>query len=201
MPEIKVDTKCLEKLTTEMKVFPQQTHAAMASALNRTLNFVTGEILTDVTDNYAIKKQRVKKTMTIQRATKRNMSASVTVQDKRLRLGAFKFKPASPTGNKAKDTNISVTIKKGQTRELKSRDGIPWFVGRANKTDKKPDIFTRTGEGRKIEWGFTVSIPQMVSSEQVYREIAKKAEAKLTDRFFNHDFPYILEKSQAKIGK
>ena len=201
MPEVYVVTDSLEQLTEEMRQFPQVAHGAMASSLNRTLNFVTKEITSDVAENYAVKKPQVKKVMKTQKATKRSMTASLTVTDKRLRLGAFKFKPTSPSGNKAKDTSITITIKKGQPKQLSSRDGIPWFVGTANKTTGKPDIFTRTGEGRKISWGFTVSIPQMVSNDEIYNETARKAEDFLTDRYFNHEFPYMLERAQARINR
>lgn len=179
------DTSDVDKLMKQMEAVlsPQEAHAALASALNRTLSFVGAETKRQVKGEYAVTKsidKSVKKT----KATRNNLTAEAIYQDKPLPMFVFKHTAAT---NQYRSP-VSVLIKKSNGMRTHTGSNPAMFKAYG---DKK--ITLREPGQRNIRTAYTVSIPQMVSNDNVYKVIAKKAEDKLKERVV-HELNWRLSK-------
>lgn len=179
------DTSDLEKNIREVEkvLTGRSIHAAMASALNRTLTFVGAETKRQVQSEYAVKKS-INKALSMKKATRVRLSAEANYQDKPLPL--FVFKHSIPA-NKYRSP-VQVTIKKGGGKKVGYSDGKAVFGAYGNRKIERRDLTKRN-----LRTAYTVSIPQMVANESVYDDIAKKAEKKLIERF-NHEIEWRMSK-------
>ena len=183
MSEIIVDTSDLEKIVEQLPLFPREAHAAMNAALNRTTSRVVTNILKDVANEYAIKRPQVRKTIGVKKSRVSTLTAEVDVTGSRIKMGSFQFTHAenryrSPVSVKIKKSNGMVT----------SNSQPPLFVG-------KGQVYHRTPHDKyKVGWAFSLSVPQMVSNDEVYNTIADDAHEFLMDRF-NHELQYRLKKT------
>lgn len=166
--DLKKDVKDLTSALTG-----RQMHAALANALNRTLTFVGAETKRQVRSAYTVKSSSVAKALTKKKATRSMLIAEANYKDRPLPLYVFKHR----IPNNQNRTPVSVTIKKGQGKQVEFSGGQVLF-GAYGKTK----IMRRDLTEKKIQTAYTVSVPQMVENEKVYDEIVKKAEAKLQER-------------------
>ena len=183
------DTRDLERGVKNVKkvLTGQSMHAAMAQALNRTLTFVGAETKRQVKAEYAVTKS-ITKTLTEKRATRRSLEAVASYKDKPLPLFVFKHKiPANEYRSP-----VQVTIKNGGTKT----------VGYSNNKGKTLALFGAYGNRKlvrrdltqkNLKTAYTISIPQMFSSDEVYDVIARKAEEKLRERI-NHEINRRMDK-------
>lgn len=183
---IVVDTSDMRKKIkeAEKKLTGQEIHAAMASALNRTLSFVGAETKRQVQTEYAVTKS-INKSLLMKKATRSNLIASADFKDKPLPM--FVFKHRAPA-NKYRSP-VSITIKKSNGMQTHDSSNPAMFKAYGGKK-----IIKRGAGQRNLKTAYTVSIPQMVASDEVYDVIAKKAEEKLNERI-SHE----LERRMSKI--
>ena len=178
------DTSDVEKLMKDMQAFlsPQTIHAAMASALNRTLTFVSAETKRQVKAEYAVTKS-LDKSVEKKKATRSDLTAEARYTGKPLPL--FIFKNTAPAN--AYRSPVSVLVKKSNGMQTHSGSNPAMFKAYGNK------IKLRDSGQRNIRGAYTVSIPQMVASDEVYEVIAKKAEEKLYERL-HHELEWRISK-------
>ena len=184
MANITVDASKLEKLAEGLSDYPQQMYAAMASALNRTLTFVGAETKRQVQAEYAVTKS-INKSVKMTKATKRNLTAIATYTDKPIPMFVFKN---TYKRNRFRSP-VTVTIKKSNGARTHNGSNPALFRGYGKK------IMRREGGEENIRTAYTLSIPQMVSSDEVYKVIADKAEEYLYKRM-EHEVEYRLSKLQ-----
>ena len=180
------NTDDLEKTMKEVeKVLSKQSvHAAMASALNRTLTFVGAETKRQVRSEYAVTKS-INKSLSMEKATSRKLTAAANYTDKPLPMFVFKH----TVQNNQYRSPISITIKKSNgAKTVGVSNGMAVFKAYGNSK-----ITRRVLGQRNLKTAYTVSIPQMVASDEVYDVIAKKAEAKLKERL-NHEIDWRMSK-------
>lgn len=180
---IECDTKDLEKLINSVKgiMAPQKLHSAMAAALNRTLTFVSAETKRQVQEEYAVTKS-IDKSLDKEKATRSKLVAVAKYTDKPIPMFVFKYTAAR---NQYRSP-ISILIKKSNGMQSHG---------------KNPNMFKAYGSKRKImiredgekslRTAYTLSIPQMVASDEVYNVIAKKAEDYLYERL-KHEIEWRL---------
>ena len=161
---------------------PQTTHAAMASALNRTLTFIGAETKRQVNAEYAVRKS-LNKALTEKKATRSNLTAVAQYADKPLPL--FIFKNTAPDNNYR--SPVSVLVKKSNGMQTHTGSNPAMFKAYGHK------IKLRYPGQRNIHGAYTVSIPQMVASDEVYDVIAKKAEDYLYKRL-EHELEWRISK-------
>ena len=161
----------------------QNVHAAIASALNRTLTFVGAETKRQVQGEYAVTKS-INKSLTMKKATRVRLRAEANYTDKPIPMFVFKHKVAA---NRYRSP-ISITIKK--SNGLQTHNGSNPALFKAYGGSK---IIRRDAGQRNLKTAYTVSIPQMVASDKVYDVIAKKAEVKLQDRI-EHELKWRISK-------
>lgn len=179
------DPSDLEQKIEKVKqvLSPQSVHAAMSSALNRTLTFVSAETKRQVQAEYAVTKsidKSVKKT----KATSRRLIAEAAYTDKPIPMFVFKHKvPANQYRSP-----VSVLIKK--SNGMRTHEGSNPALFKAYGGKK---IIRRDAGQKNLHTAYTVSIPQMVANDKVYEVIAKKAEDKLSERF-EHELDWRMSK-------
>lgn len=173
MANIVFDTKEFERAMEKFPAFPKEAKQAMRETLNRAINQVKTGITNEVAVDYAIKKNQVKKTIGIKRANMGFLQAEATVMDSRIKMGSFKFKYEK---NRYRSP-VSVKIK--NSGGFKTSTSSPALFQARNQ------IYHRTPNDPtfKIGWAFTLSVPQMVSNDEVYRRIAEDAHAYVLRRF------------------
>lgn len=178
------DTSDVDKVLKDMKAFlsPQTTNAAMASALNRTLTFVSAETKRQVKSEYAVTKS-LDKSVVKKKATTSNLSAEAIYTGKPLPL--FIFKNTAPANQYR--SPVSVLVKKSNGIQTHSGSNPAMFKAYGNK------VKLRDSGQKNIRGAYTVSIPQMVANDDVYEEIAKKAEVKLYERLI-HELEWRISK-------
>ena len=174
-------TKKLKQV--EKTLTGQSVHAAVASALNRTLTFVGAETKRQVQTEYAVTKS-INKSLSMKKATRVKLRAEANYTDKPIPMFVFKHKVAA---NRYRSP-ISITIKKSNGMQTHNGSNPALFKAYGNKK-----IMRRDAEQKNIKTAYTVSIPQMVASDDVYNVIAKKAEEKLRERI-NHELEWRMSK-------
>lgn len=161
----------------------QSVHAAIASALNRTITFVGAETKRQVQSEYAITKS-INKSLSMEKATRSKLVASANFKDKPVPMFVFKHKVAA---NQYRSP-IAITIKKSNGMQTHNGSNPALF-----KAYGGTKIIRRDFGQKNLKTAYSLSIPQMVSSDEVYDEIAKKAEEKLQERI-NHELEWRMSK-------
>lgn len=181
MPTVYVDTSDLKNLAKDLEKCPQMLHAATAAALNRTLTFIGAETKRQVAKEYAVKKS-ISKSVKKTRATPRNLTAVAEYTGKPIPVFVFKHSIAK---NRQRSP-VTVTIK--TSNGARTHDGSnPAMFGGYGK------VMRREGGQKNIRTAYTVSIPQMISSDEVFKVIAEKAQAKLYERM-KHEVEWRMSK-------
>lgn len=175
-------TKKLKEV--EKTLTGQSVHAAIASALNRTLTFVGSETKRQVQSEYAVTKS-INKSLSMEKARRSKLVAAANYTDKPLPMFVFKHKvPANQFRSP-----ISITIKKSNGAKTVGYSGnSALFKAYGNSKIERRDL----GQ-KRLKTAYTVSIPQMVASDEVYDVIAKKAEVKLQERI-EHELEWRMSK-------
>jgi len=188
-----IDVKEFEKAEKLIREAPKEYMIGMVRAINRSLPTGSKIIQKDIAEEYTIKPMSIRRSIVRNKATTKNPSGEIIVVGIPLRMSNFKFKPTKvPTTRKQQLKGVQIKVKK-QGGYLKSKSDPPMFVG-TNKSGA-PEVFERTKGGKfKIGWAFSLSIPQMLSSPQVYDKVKKEVGEKF-EKELTHEVEYRLENS------
>ena len=157
----------------------------MAGALNDTLPHIAAETKRRVSSEYLITKS-INKTLSKKRATSSDLTAEARYTDKPLPLFVFKH-TAPKTGTRSP---VSIARLAGEKKVLSySSEGAAIFKAYGSKK-----IIRRASRQRNLKSTYTVSIPQMVANDDIYKEIAKDAES-----FVYKKLKYRLERRMSKL--
>lgn len=184
MPVIYCDTTEASALLirAQNRLSARECHAAMASALNRTLTFVGAETKRQVQGEYAV-------SSSLQKGVKKIHATAASLHAEAIYTGAtlplYVFKNKAP--NNQYRSPVSVLVKRSNGWQVHNGSNPAMFKGYGRK------IMLRDGGQRDIRTAHTLSIPQMVSNDSVYRTIATKAEAKLYERV-EHEITWRLSR-------
>ncbi len=188
--DIFVDTKQINQVTIGLKSLEKQMPGAAASAINRTVDYVNTKLARIVVAEYAIKASDVKGTIKKNKASKSNLSASLTSRGHTLSMSHFPFTPKQPGIRKA----VKVKIKKNSGMKAINTDPKA-FV---QKMKNSLNVYKRVGKERKpVVVLRTISVPQMISNEKVEQAIQQEAGKKLVERI-EHEIEYRLNKIKVK---
>jgi len=182
--DIFIDTKQIERLAIELKGFEAEVAAATVSALNRTIDYTVTQVGRIVTKEYAVKTSEVKASFKggIKRPSAKSLEASIVSTGYLLSLAHFPHSPSAPSKRKYK---VKATIKRAGGRKVINTDPKPFVAGTgASSADKVQfNVFKRIGKTRlPITVLRTLSIPQMITNEQVAETIQKAANEKMAER-------------------
>lgn len=194
--EIHIDTTQLDTLTKELRGFEKEVATATYHALNRTIDQVITHTARAVKRNYAIKDKMkdIKDTFRggIKRPTKTELTASLTSRGRTLSFAHF---PYTPKRRLKKHKPVKVQIKSGG--QITSQKGFVAHTGARSAEKIQYNVFKRLGIKRlPIAPIRTLSIPQMISNEEVSDQIQKFAQEK-----FNERLEHEITREILNIGK
>lgn len=189
MSEIIVDTEELKRVAVELSAFPKVAPKAMSAALNRTIATVKTDMRREAVAAYEVKSGDVSKSLSVKRATPNRLTAEAISVGRPIALIHFKVKPRKPP---TKRTNKQVLVKIKKSEGYAAVGTKPSaFVQSANGA---VNVFKRTGKSRlPIKRLYSLSVPQMISNEQVITRIKDKAHETLNKRV-THEIEYRLNK-------
>lgn len=199
-----VDTKQLDRLTLELKGFEDKVGQAAYHALNRTLDQVVTHVGRIVPKSYAIKAREVKESFKrgIKRSTKTDLTASLTSTGHTLSFAHFPYTPRKPKKKVRSvfESAVMVTILKSKGKVL-SRKGFVATTGAKSEDKTQFNVFMRLGKKRlPIAPIRTLSIPQMITNENVSEQITKLAQEKMDERL-QHEIIRAMTTAAAKISR
>ena len=176
MPTVYCDTSDLGELIKDVEeiLSPQGIRVAVSKALNATLTYIGAETKRQVQSEYYVTKS-IQKTLTKKRAKPSHLVAEAIYTDKPLPLFVFKHTAA----RNPQRSPVTVTIKRANGAQTHGGSNPAMFKTYSYKYKK---VMIREAGQKNIRTAYTLSIPQMVASDEVYKVIAKKAEAKLYER-------------------
>jgi hypothetical protein len=195
--DVLIDTGRIETLIVELRGFEREVGEATYHALNRTMDQVITQIGRIVPKDYAIKAKEVKDSFRggIKRPTRSNLEASLTSKGNALSLAHFPHSPSTPSSRKYK---VKATIKKNGGRKIIQSTPKPFVMttGARSAEGMQYNIFKREGAERlPVKVLRTLSIPQMITNENLTEEIQNFA----TDKF-NERLQHEIERSMLSIG-
>jgi len=193
--EIRIDTSQLEVLAKELKGFEKEVASATYHALNRTIDQVITHVARTVKQNYSIKDKMkdIKDTFRggIKKPTKTDLTASLTSRGHTLSFAHF---PYTPKTRLKKQKPVKVRIK---SKQIASKKGFVAPTGAKSADKIQYNVFKRLGKERlPIAPIRTLSIPQMISNENVSESIQKFAQEK-----FNERLQHEITREILNIGK
>lgn len=165
-----VDCKDLERLADKMAEFPRESDKAMVKSLNRTLSRVVTTTHKEVQAEYSPLRKGINSALKKERANQSKLQAKAIYTGNPLSLEGFKKRIPS---NRFR-APVKVWVKKAPAVNRP----FPVLFGA-----RKGKVYRREAGTREIGGAPTVSIPQMISNEDVYEKIAKDAEQYLTKTF------------------
>lgn len=202
---ITIDISSLNKIASGLSNFQKEMPGAVASSLNRTVDFMNTRIGRLVASEYVIKVSEVKKTITKIKARKGDMKAGLKSTGHTLSLAHFPYKPNDPLLARMLSirygTPIKVKIKKREGYKEIKTTRKPFIASTGAKSADKVqfNVFKRIGRGksRTIAPLRTLSVPQMIQNVNVGNNIQKAAAKKLEERV-EHEIEYRLSKLRSR---
>lgn len=194
---ITVDTKQIDRLTMELKGFEKEVGESTYHALKRTVDFVATQIGRIVRQHYTIKASDIKDTLIKNYPSKKDLSASVESKGHTLSFYHFTHSPKTRPATKKK-YKVKVTIKRDSGSQEVNTDPKPFIATLDGGIDH---IVKREGTERKpIVVLRTLSVPQMITNENVGEEIQKAAMEKFNERL-EHEIIRNMTSIQKNIRK
>lgn len=202
---IKIDDKQLKQTVKKLSAFPKEIPKATASALNRTILFANKTIKKEVTAKYTIKSGEVQETLSVKKANSSNLTTYIICEGRRYTLAHFERNMKSAI---KKGGVINVQVKRGSTKSVNTTPGA--FIASMSGSKKKGKlkrkktttgtflIAQRVGGARyPIKVLRTLSVPQMVSSNNISEKVLKESQNVLNKRI-EHEVEYRLSKLNSK---
>lgn len=183
--DITIDTRQIERLTIELRGFENKVGIATYHALQRTIEQTITQVGRIVPKAYAIKAKEVKDSFAggIKRPSLSDLTASITSKGHTLSLAHFPFTPKASGGKRR--AKVAVMIKKGEGKKVVNTSPLPFVAttGARSADLTQFNVFRREGRARlPIHVLRTLSIPQMITAENVGDQIQEFASAKLNER-------------------
>jgi hypothetical protein len=200
-----INTKQIDRLVIELKGFHKEVGEATCNALNRTIDHVITKVGQIVPKAYAIKAAEVKESFrgNVKRPSKTNLNVSIESRGHTLSFAHFPHLPQTPViaqslGSTHIKARVKVKIKKS-SGNVPSKTGFIAKTG-AKSADKVPfNVFHRIGKSRlPIAPIRTLSIPQMITNENVEEQILAAAQKKFDERL-EHEIIYKMTSMDKKI--
>lgn len=197
---IKIDDKQLKQTVKKLSAFPKEIPKATVSALNRTITFTNKTIKKEVVSKYSIKSGEVQQTLTMKKANYSNLTTYIICEGRRYTLAHFE---RNLKGAIKKGGAINVQIKKGSTKAVNTSPGA--FVASMSGPKKKGKLKRKTTTGTfliaqrvgaaryPIKVLRTLSVPQMISSNDISEKVLKESQNVLQKRI-EHEVEYRLSK-------
>lgn len=199
--DIFVDTKQIDRLTLELKGFEDKVGEAAYQALNRTIDQVVTQVGRIIPKSYAIKAREVKDSFKggIKRPSRTDLTASIESTGHTLSFSHFPYTPKKPKrGGRKSTVKVAILKSKGKVLSLK---GFVATTGAKSEDKTQFNVFMRLGDKRfPIAPIRTLSIPQMITNENVSEEIMKAAQERMDERL-QHEIIRAMTTAAARVRR
>lgn len=213
---IVVDTKQIDKLALELKGFEQEVATAARYAINRTIDHVMTVTAREVSKVYNIKASEIKLPKEASKKEHKNaivkifikapgpsdLTSHIEYTGRTLTMMHFGIKPQKKFSIPSKispEVPVKVKIKKSGGYKKLNIDPKPFVF--MFPTNKNLNVWHRTGKTfYPVEPLRTLSVPQMITNEDITKSIAKAAEEMLGNRL-EHEIIRIMTSTQKRIRK
>lgn len=196
---IYLDTKQLDRLAIQLKGFESQLAPATIAAFKRTAEYVVTQAGKIVPKYYAIKGSEVKASFKgdLKYPSKSDLSMSVESKGHTLSFAHFPYVPKAPVTKIKKsvfERAVRVTIKKNKGQVVSKR-GFVATTGAKSEDKTQFNVFMRLGKSRfPIAPIRTLSIPQMITNENVADQLLDAANKKMAERL-EHEITFRMTRS------
>lgn len=187
MIKVRIDGARTHRLEQMVKGFDKSYKKARETALDSAVEVLKNEITDEVTKNYFIGSDVVRKTI---KTASRGSQAWVKSKGPRIPAVSFKISPGRVIrGYTPKYYLLGTKRSKGMEPLNKSHNKKPFL--QKKKSNGKLGLYIREGEKRyPLRTFYSKSVPQMIADEDVLNVIQRKAETELY---------YVLEEEVKKI--
>lgn len=180
---INIDKNKMNEVEKAMGSYYKQAPTALSRALNRAATNINSNIRKEVRKEYNIKAGDVNDTITRTRASKNNLSATVSSSGELIPLDKFKVSPK--TVNPKRRSPIKVGVKK---------NGVKVLMGAFVADIQGAKVFRRSDSERlPIKRLFGPSVPQMIGNEDVKKEIETQGQETF-DKRLDHEIDRIMKR-------
>lgn len=182
---IQVDKRQYANLRGELKRLPNGARKAMVSALNKTIPGVRTDAVKAVTSTYAIKAKDARSTMTIRKANKNDLRASLNSRGDAIPLINFQVSPKRATGRRPK-SGLMVRVRKsggGRLRHAFMVSGGRYQSGVYQRKDARRFPIKRL---------FGPAVPSMLKDAGAEKIILGQASARLAKNL-DHEVERLLK--------
>ena len=179
---IELDLRQVERIERIFKNTPQQVPIVISRAINRASQAGRTQAAREARSLYTVKHGDVLKTLKINKASSNAMRASISSRGELIPLTSFNAR--------ATQSGVSVAVKKGERKQLKSV-----FI----RTLKNPrygkgahNVFGRLTKSRiPLRGHYGPSIPQMIGNEDATDSVKTRISEVLDDRI-RHEIEFLL---------
>lgn len=183
---LKVDDRELKNTIRKLTAFPKEIPKATSAALNRTITFTNKQVKKEVTSRYSVKSGEVAKTLRVKKANSSSLSATIVSKGNPLTLSHF---PANLKSGWTKGAKLKVKVKKSGYKVINTKPTA--FV--TPLSGNLLIVKRKTKKRYPIEVLRTLSIPQMISNEEVNSKVVEESQKVLKKRI-EHEVEYRLGK-------
>lgn len=180
---IEITIPQMEKLEEKLKDMPEKIPIVTARAINRAAEQARTQASRSARKEYHIRHRDVLKTIKIKKAYPGHLFAEVRSVGSPIDLTKFKVRPNKPYPVRGRYPIVSV--KRGSRKQISGGFVISMGNGYRN-------VFTRVGKKRyPIRAHYGPSVPQMLGSKNVSKDVEEKAMQVLEERL-DHEINRVL---------
>lgn len=180
MSFVKIDTEKINKSVSVLSHIKDGAQKAVYRAMNRAAQSAKSKAPAYAGEEYTLKRSDVKKTLSIKKASIRNLSTELKSTSRKTPLGLFRHRPNSDTTGKNR-RKVFVSVRK-DTKSVISR-GFVW----------KGHIFRRKYKhGRELEKPLAPAIPSLLEAPLVTSNIQKQMQETF-DKRLKHEVDAIYK--------
>lgn len=173
---ITIDGSDLLKAETLLKNIPKGIEKAVKRSVSEAAKGVKVDMARVATKNYNVTAAKAKSTVSIAKGSD-DMKAIVASKGRPIALKDFNPKPGHVQYKGRRNRPVTVTIKKQSKKVVKGGFAASMDTGHIG-------VMKRLGQNRlPIKELYGPSVPQMINSEEVRKEIEEKAEERLAKSF------------------
>lgn len=184
---ITISNDTLAKHAETLKNLGSNGNKALARALNRAIDAGATQAARSASSRYLVANGTVKKTIKTKKANANNLSAKFISSGGAIPLINFKTNPKSVPTKKPKKLLQAGVLRGGGIKSIKNA-----FISRGKSSGKVHVLQRTTDNAYPIKILYGPSIPQMIGSEKVGKQVEERA-IEVLDSRVQHEFDRMLK--------
>lgn len=169
--DVRIDQMYLDKAYKALRAIPGAFPKAVSMAVNRTVEHMRTDAVSETEKRYFTKANEIRKTMTLKKASATNMNAIMLSRGGRKKLSDYKLTPKTPLAGRK-------TGFKGAVKREGGLKPLPKGTFMMNTPNAGPVLFLRVSPGRawrNIKHVHSPSIPQIMKNKETAEIVEERA--------------------------